>query len=88
MVVDLNITKDLSNDSIIIDNVKAKPVITHYGYGYSDIQVYPYFEYNDDLASQHGVHTASSGNYHEFSMEVIDNILAQNVPSEFLYLQQ
>ena len=88
LVGDLNITKDLSNDSIIIDNVKAKPVITHYGYGYSDIQVYPYFEYNDDLASQHGVHTASSGNYHEFSMEVIDNILTQNVPSEFLYLQQ
>ncbi|MCD7799694.1 MAG: CapA family protein [Ruminococcus sp.] len=87
LVGDLNVTKDLSSGSIIIDNIKARPVITHYGYGYSDVQVYPYFEYDDDLASQHGIHTAESGNYHDFSMEVIDEILTQNVPSEFLYLE-
>lgn len=87
LVGDLNITKDLNSGSIIIDDIKAKPVITHYDSGYSNVRVYPYSEYNDELASEHGIHTASSGNYHDFSMEVIDDILTQNVPAEFLYLK-
>lgn len=87
LVGDLNITKDLQSGSIIIDNIKARPVITHYDDNYSNIRVYPYFEYNDDLASSHGIHWANSGNYHDFSMEVIDQILTDNVPQEFLYLK-
>jgi poly-gamma-glutamate synthesis protein (capsule biosynthesis protein) len=87
LVGDLNITKDLHSGSIIIDDIKAKPVITHYDSNYSNVRVYPYSDYNDDLASSHGIHTVSSGNYHEFSMEVIDEILTENVPQEFLYLK-
>jgi poly-gamma-glutamate synthesis protein (capsule biosynthesis protein) len=86
MVGDLNITKDLETGSIVIDDIKAKPTITHYGSNYSNITVYPYFEYSEELASQHGIHTVSSGNYHEFSMEWIDSILQENIPEEFLYL--
>jgi poly-gamma-glutamate synthesis protein (capsule biosynthesis protein) len=87
LVGDLNITKDLLTNRITIEDVKAKPVITHYGSGYSNVTVYPYFEYNDDLASQHGIHTITNGTYHEFSMEWIDNVLAENVPNEFLCLE-
>jgi poly-gamma-glutamate synthesis protein (capsule biosynthesis protein) len=87
MVGDLDITKDLDTGSITIDNIKARPTITHYGSNYSDVTVYPYFEYNDELASQHGIHTVASGNYHEFSMEWIDSVLEENIPEEFLYLQ-
>ncbi len=86
MVGDFNVTKDLSNNSILISDVKAKPIITHYGYGYSDVTVYPYDEYDDELASEHGIHTVSSGNYHDFDMQTIDGILKDNIPEEFLDL--
>ena len=58
-------------------------MITHYGYNYSNIEVYPYYEYNDDLASKHGLNSKE-----EFSMEVIDNILNTYIPKEFLYLEK
>lgn len=87
LVGDLNITKDLTTNSIIIDEVKARPVITHYDSSYSNVRVYPYFEYNDDLATSHGIHTANSGNYHEFSMDWINSVLEENIPQEFLYLE-
>lgn len=87
LVGDLNVTKDLHSGSIIIDDVKAKPVITHYDNNYSNVRVYPYSEYNEELASSHGIHNVNSGNYHDFSMEVIDNIITENVPEEFLYLK-
>lgn len=83
LVLDLDVVRNGQSGDISIENVKAKPVITHYGYNYSNIEVYPYYEYNDDLASKHGLNSKE-----EFSMEVIDNILNTYIPKEFLYLEK
>lgn len=80
----LNVTKDLETGQTDISDVIVDPIVTHYGYGYSDVKLYKFSEYSDELAAQHGIHTASSGNYHDFSMETIEKMLIKNVPAEFL----
>lgn len=83
LVLDFDVRRSGTNGKITIENVKAKPVITNYGYNYSNIQVYPYYEYDDNLASAHGLNSKG-----KFSMEVIDNILNTYIPKEFLHLQK
>lgn len=87
LVADFNVTKDLVTGEIIIDDVKAIPLINHYDYSYSNIRVYPYSMYTEELAAGHGIHYVSSGYAHDFSMEVIDNILSENIPEQFLKIK-
>jgi poly-gamma-glutamate synthesis protein (capsule biosynthesis protein) len=87
LLADFNVTKDLITGEIIIDDIKAIPLINHYDYAYSNIRVYPYSMYTEELASGHGIHSVSSGYAHDFSMSVIDSILSENVPEQFLKIK-
>lgn len=86
LLADFNVTKDLVTGEIIIDDIKAIPLINHYDYGYSNIRVYPYSMYTEELALGHGIHSVSSGYAHQFSMQVIDDIISENIPEQFLKL--
>lgn len=81
IVLDLDVVKSGETGNIAIENIKARPVITHYSYGYKDITLYPYKEYNDELASVHGVNARVG-----FSMKKIDDILKGSIPDKFLFL--
>jgi len=82
LVMDFNVTKNLKTNMITISDVKAIPVITHYDSNYANVTVYPYNQYSEDLAKVHGIHKDG-----KFSMLMIDTILKDNVPEEFLYLK-
>ena len=75
-----DIIKD--NMHISFENVSFYPIITHYGYNYSNITLYPYSEYSNDLANNHGVRN----NYPIFSLDYIDMVLKNTITDEFLIL--
>lgn len=83
MVVDLNIVKSGKTGIISFEDIKAKPIITHYGAGYQNVQIYTYSEYNYALASKHGVNSLKG----KMSMNYIDDVLEKNISQEFLYLK-
>lgn len=79
-MVQYEITKDFETNTISIDNVVFEPLITHYGSGFSNIQVIPYSQYSDTLASQHGIRSETPS----FSMEYIQNLVKDIIPAEFI----
>lgn len=81
VTLDLNVTKNAKNGEISITDVKAIPVITHYGTRFYNVTVYPYNQYTAELANSHGIKAEK-----EFSMDFINKILEENIPEEFLYL--
>ena len=56
------------------------PTVTHYGAGYSDIKVYFLSDYSTELAQAHGVRS----DYPYFNAEYIQQVIAENLPSEYL----
>ena len=72
---EITIVKDMKTGEITLDSPKIIPIITHYGSGYSDITIYPYTQYNETLASSHGL---------GLSMDYIEGILSY-VPKEFIW---
>ncbi|MFA5659502.1 MAG: CapA family protein [Oscillospiraceae bacterium] len=85
LVMDLKVTKSLETGRVSITEVKAIPVITHYGAGYSGVTVYPYSLYSADLAKAHGIHGIRPES--TFDMEYINKLLKDNVPEKFLCLE-
>ncbi len=75
---DLTVTKNLDTNEIIIENVKAIPIITQYGYNYSNIHIVPYAEYSDEMLKKHG----ADG----FTQESIDKVLSY-IPEEYLSVE-
>ncbi len=75
---DLTVTKNLLTDEISIESVKAIPIITQYGYNYSNIHIVPYSEYTNEMLSDHG----ADG----FTQEAIDNVLSY-IPEEYLSVE-
>lgn len=78
MLGQLTVTKELLSGEITIDNVKAIPIITQYGYNYSDIHIVPYVNYNDELLLTHGGEN--------FTQKTIDHVLSF-IPKEFLSIE-
>lgn len=83
VTLDFNVSKSLNTGRIDMKDIKAIPVITHYGAGYSDVTVYPYDQYSEELAAAHGVRARG-----EFGMGYISKIINDNIPAEFLYTNQ
>lgn len=75
---DFTIIKDTKSGKITIESPKVIPIITHFGYDYSDVTIYPLSEYNQDLAYSHGLDI--------FNMELINDIYS-NVPEQFLSIE-
>ncbi len=76
-----------ADGTVTIENVQVSPVITHYeGGSQSNLRLYPYSMYSDDLAAQHGLPycTSSTGpSYQVWSMEKIREMFETSVPEQF-----
>lgn len=84
-----DLVKDGVSGKTSVLNVKVMPVITHYDNAlFGNLRLYPYSEYNEWLASRHGLPYAPMGTAKTFSMEVIDNIIEQNIPAPFRYVPE
>ncbi len=79
-IADFDVIKNNNTGEITIENIKLIPVITHYTGSYNNIQIYPYYLYNDNLSKSHGVRKKT----HDFSMEYIDKILNKYIGEEYL----
>jgi poly-gamma-glutamate synthesis protein (capsule biosynthesis protein) len=88
-VADFDITFDATTNQASIENIKVVPVITQYDdSSLSNIRVYPYYDYTEELASQHGIVYTTSGTYRSWGMDVINEYIDMNIPSEFQCLTE
>ncbi|HAG14744.1 MAG TPA: capsule biosynthesis protein [Ruminococcus sp.] len=79
-----DLVKDSVTGKVSVLNVKCMPVITHYDNAlFGNLRLYPYNQYSEALASQHGLPYAPMGSAKSFSMDVINDIIQQNIPEEF-----
>ena len=74
---ELTVEMDPTTREFTITEPKLIPIITHYDEGYRNVTIYPYAEYNAQLAAAHGC---------GLSMEVIDGVL-DYIPREFLSIE-
>lgn len=75
---DLYIDMDPDTHEITIRDPKIIPIISHYEDEYRGVTIYPYSEYNEELASRHG--------YDVFTMDYIKEAI-DHVPQEFLSIE-
>ena len=69
-----------------VEHVRCLPVITHYDDGaLSNLRLYPYDMYTNELAVSHGVPYAPLGSAKNFSMDVINQMYDTYVPAQFHY---
>ena len=74
------VVKNNTTGEVVLENVKFSGVVTHYGYGYSNIRVYPLEAYTEELASKHGVLSKTS----DFSLQYLYEILNEVIDKQFL----
>lgn len=87
---DFDIVVDGATGETRLENVGAIPTIVHYDDGYfSNIRIYPYSQYTPELAESHGLPYAfPAGSYPEFSWDIINDIINNNIPEEFRKLDR
>ncbi len=87
-IADFDIVIDGTTNELSIENVGVIPVINHYDDGsFSNMRIYPYSMYTDELADSHGVPYAPMGTAKNFGIDVIDKIIEENIPEEFRKLE-
>lgn len=74
---------ETSENHFEIQNIQLHPTITDYGYNYSNIRVLPLYDYTSENALQHGVRTE----YPSFNYDYILSVVQENVPEEYLNLE-
>ncbi|MBQ2842536.1 MAG: CapA family protein [Clostridia bacterium] len=79
-MLNFEIVKNNTTGGIAIENVKFSGVVTHYGYGCSNIRVYPLADYTEELASKHGVLSKTS----DFSLQYLYDIINEVIDKQFL----
>ncbi len=78
-----------ADGAVTVENVTVTPVITHYDDGsLSNLRVYPYYQYTDDLVAGHGLPYSPWGTAKTWSWSVIDQIITANVPEEYRKLTE
>ncbi len=89
-LADFDIVIDGETGETYLENVGAIPTIVHYDDGnFSNIRIYPYSQYTPELASSHGVPYAyPAGTYPEFSWDILNDIINNNIPEEFRKLDK
>ena len=75
---DLDIVKNMDTGEVSIQNPKAIPIITQYGYNYSNIHIEPYSTYTPELLEEHGCDG--------FDQDTIDYVLSF-IPEEYLSIE-
>lgn len=85
-VVDFNLVVDGAG-GVTVQDVKAMPVITHYeDANLSNLRLYAYKDYTDELIAQHGIPYTTSGTYRTWTREEILNMIHESIPDEYLKL--
>ncbi len=79
-MLNFEVVKNNATGEIAIENVKFSGVVTHFGYGCSNIRVYPLEAYTEELASKHGVLSKTS----DFSLQYLYDILNEVIDKQFL----
>ena len=86
-----NLVKSGETGQVTVEDIGVMPVITHYDDGnLSNLRLYPYNMYNEDLAVSHGILYAPYSTapiYKIFNMDTINTIVNENIPAEFRKLQ-
>ena len=62
------------------ENVRFSGVVTHYGYSYSNLRIYPLADYTEELASKHGVLDKTP----DFSLQYLYDIMNKVIDKQFL----
>ncbi|MCD7959282.1 MAG: CapA family protein [Ruminococcus sp.] len=85
-LADFDIVVD-ENGGVSIKNVQVSPVITQYDDGsLSNLRLYPYSMYTDELASAHGLPyctSSTSASTQIWGMDTIQELFSTSVPEEF-----
>ena len=79
-LLNFELVKNNTTGETTVENVVFEGTVTHYGYGCSNIRVYPLDEYTQDLASKHGVLSKTSA----FSLDYLYGIVEEVVDVKFL----
>ncbi|MBE6770890.1 MAG: CapA family protein [Ruminococcaceae bacterium] len=79
-MLNFEVVKNNTTGEIALENVKFSGVVTHFGYGYSNIRVYPLDAYTEELASKHGVLSKTS----DFSLQYLYDLLNEVIDKQFL----
>lgn len=58
-IADITFEKDLATGKTTVSSVYLIPTITHYNSGFTNVRIIPFANYNEELASQHGVNSNS-----------------------------
>lgn len=58
-IADITFEKDFATGKTAVSSVHLIPTITHYNSGFKNVRIIPLAEYNEELASQHGVESTS-----------------------------
>ena len=80
-VVSLELTKDPTSGEVTIGQVICDPVITHYGFGMSEVKIYRLEQYGSELAAQHG---CNAFEYGPFSIDFIKETIKSVIDEQFL----
>ena len=83
-MADFQLELDLETDELIMRDVQCIPIITHYDDSkFSNLRLYPYSMYTEELANSHGLPYAPLGTAKSFNMDVINQIIDANIPKEY-----
>ena len=86
---DFDIVVDGETNEVTLENVGCIPTIVHYEDGFSNMKVYPYSKYSEELAERHGLpYAVPQGTYTEFGWDVINRIIEEQIPAEFRKLDK
>ena len=76
-----------ADGTVTVENVQVSPVITQYDDArLSNLRLYPYSMYTEELAAQHGLPYCSSStgpSYQVWSMDKIREMFDSSVPEQF-----
>ena len=72
----IKVTKSLKTGEITLSEPNAVPLINHYDHNYSNIRIYPFSEYTEELGTSHGC----KGTSYSF----FERIISENIPEEYL----
>ncbi len=78
--LNFEIVKNNTTGGVTVENVRFSGVVTHYGQGMSNIRVYPFEDYTEELASKHGVRKNTSS----FSLQYLKDIIDEVIDKQYL----
>lgn len=79
-MLNFEVVRNNKTGEITVENVTFEGVVTHFGSGYTNIRVYPFEDYTEELAAKHGVRSKTSS----FSREYLENILTEVIDEQYL----